>query len=156
MLNRLTVGVLFLNSWISWACETLDLEHGAHVDSFRCHRPKSKNRVFCQNTGAVAPWCSGTASADSSWRMLGLPHKSAACQFGAEDHCVGCQLVGCGFYDCPFAAQRVPRDGSVTTLFSSFEWSSKPFMLFSKFLTFPAMLSVTDHWCHLIVVAVSI
>ena len=103
---------------------------------------------------AVAPWCSGTESAHSSRRMLGLPHKSAACQFGAEDHCVGCQLVGCGFYDCPFAAQRVPRDGSVTTLFSSFEWSSKPFMLLSKFLTFPAMLSVTDHWCHLIVVAV--
>ena len=74
ILAKLTVGVLFLNSWISWACETLDLEHGAHVDSFRCHCPKSKNRVFCQNTGAVAPWCSGTASADSSWRMLGLPH----------------------------------------------------------------------------------
>ena len=40
---------------------------------------------------------------------------------------------------CAESAQRWQRD-----------------MLFSKFLTFPAMLSVTDHWCHwsLIVVAV--
>ena len=61
--------------------------------------------------------------------MLGLPHKSAACHFGAEDHCFGCQLVGCGFYDCPLAlrngcAQRWQRD---KLLFSSFEMVIKTF-----------------------------
>ena len=59
---------------------------------------------------AVWHWCSlwwsGTASADCSWRMLGLPYKSAVCPSRGEDHCFGCQLVGCGFYVCPLA-QRV-------------------------------------------------
>lgn len=72
-------------------------------------------------------WWSGTKSADSSWRMLGLPYKSAVCWSRGEDYCFGCQLVGCGFYVCP-SAQRA--------------------------CFIPAMLNVTDHWCYWPLIAV--